>query len=154
MTGGVGGNDGFGAGGSSLIDSGVPDARPPATCPVKSFSGTMTGANYNTVLGKLAFKATIAFTVDERGTITGTYTSTSPRSAMAQLSGTMTCATSAVTIALQGSYPGTLFPPIAGGTYTGTLTGAYSATSASFSGPWTIKENNAAYGGDGTWSAM
>jgi hypothetical protein len=121
---------------------------------VKSFSGTMTGPSYTTSLGKYPLKATIAFTVDERGTITGTYTSTSPGSAMAQLSGTMTCATSAVTIALKGSYPGTLFPPTAGGTYTGTLTGEYSTMSASFSGQWTIKENNPTYGGDGTWSAM
>jgi hypothetical protein len=144
-----------GGGGSQANGSGGSGGTAPAACPARAFNGTATGSNYKSSLGtKIDVKATIAFTVDQAGTINGTYTGVSPGTSSAVLGGTMNCATSTVTIAIQnGTYPGSLFPPSAGGTFTGTLTGDYSSATATFSGQWTIQEGKPAYGGQGTWTA-
>lgn len=160
LSGGAGGAGGgfsndSGGGGSHANDSGGAGGSLPMTCPARSFNGTATGSNYKSSLGtKIDVKASIAFTVDAAGTITGTYTGVSPNTSSAVLSGTMDCSTLAVTIAIEnGTYPGSLFPPSAGGTFTGTLTGDYASNASAFSGQWTIQEGKPAYGGQGTWTA-
>lgn len=160
LSGGAGGAGGLishdsGGGGSHANDSGGAGGSLPMTCPARTFKGTATGSNYKSSLGTtIDVKAAIAFTVDAGGAITGTYTGASTNTSSAVLSGTMNCSTLSVTIAIEnGTYPGALFPPSAGGTFTGTMTGDYASNAMTFSGQWTIQEGKPAYGGQGTWTA-
>jgi hypothetical protein len=140
-------------GATDPVDAGSPDTGPVPECPLRAFSGTISGSGYKSEIGSVSVTAAVMFTVTANGAIAGTYTAKTPTTETATLSGQMDCGTNAVTITVQdGSYNG-LLPFTPGGTFTGTMTGSYAPTATSFSGTWKITENNPSYGGEGAWTA-
>jgi hypothetical protein len=145
--------DDIGTGGSPLVDSGpvkVVDSSSPATCPVGSYSGKLSGI-YKAAgsISQSDVGATITFSVDSNGAVTGTYSG--PSSAKATLSGNLDCRTGALNVLVEkGTYTPPLSLPV---DFSGTLTGTYDVLGGSFrDGKWKLTEpNDALDGGQGDW---
>jgi hypothetical protein len=154
---GTGGVSGSGTGGRS--SGGVPQLFPDAgrggtggtsfVCPTGHFTGMLQGP-YTSLTGTREIGASIDFSVNINGSVTGTFTGPGP--SKATLNGSVDCSTGVLTVNIEnGTYPGVL-----GGTtkFSGTLGGQYNVDANAFvQGTWTITESsNKSNGGTGTWS--
>ncbi len=149
---GSGGMAGFGASGSGGFGMGGTGGDPPIDCPVGQYRGDWSGP-YTAFMLQVDASGTVEFTVDASGNVTGEFRGTSPSSSQADIVGTMNCATGMLSANLvDGSYRVSLPFPVTV-RFTGTLNGTFDPGSNSFSGDWTVVESNAAYGGQGSWSA-
>jgi hypothetical protein len=164
-TGGTFASGGTGAGGVGGFENGgtpsggmpqlFPDAGHGGTggtstfpCPTGHFTGMLTGP-YTSLTGTRDIGASIDFSVNINGSVTGTFSGPGP--AKATLNGSVDCATGVLTVGIEnGTYPGVL-----GGTtkFSGTLGGQYNVDAGAFvQGTWTITESSKNNGGTGTWS--
>lgn len=154
---GAGGVAETGGGGSS--NGGVPQPTPDAgpagaggmlqvVCPSGQFKGNFSGP-YKSLTGTNEIGASIAFAVDGKGSVSGTFTG--PGNAKATLAGKVDCTSGVLTVSIEeGSYPG-VFGNVS---FSGTLGGQYSTTSRTFvNGTWDITEpSSSGNGGTGTWA--
>ena len=151
-TGGTPGSGGAsGGGGGAAIDSGSPGKDPPAPapCPAGQYKGKLSGT-YVSGFSRADVGATIDFSVDSSGPVTGSYKG--PNGAAATLSGTLDCSTGELSVNIQsGSYSLSPLPGTA--SFDGTISGRYSRDSSAFvDGTWTIEEPGSSLnGGTGTW---
>ena len=130
-----GGNGG--AGGSSAV-----------TCPVGSYHAVLTGP-YRSGLGSNDVGATVDFSIGEAGALQGMFMG--PGAASATVTGSLDCATRALSATIQGGMYGV---GLALAHFSGTFNGTYDPTAEAFTGTWSIMETEtSSNGGTGPWSA-
>jgi hypothetical protein len=149
---GAGGTGGVAleTGGTPNVDAGRTDASlPPTACQVGSYAGKLNGI-YKSGSGitQAQIGATISFSVDASGAVSGTYAG--PSSSKATLTGSVDCQTGNLEVQVtHGSYVVTFVTV----NFSGTLTGVYDLVNGQFTdGEWQLSEpNDSADGGQGTW---
>jgi hypothetical protein len=148
--GGLGGRDTGGASASGGADAGARGGAAGSgtiMCPAGNYHAVLTGP-YRSGGGSNDIGATIDFSVTDSGAVEGTFMG--PGKAMATLTGSVDCATRALSATIDD---GTYGAGITLVRFSGTFDGMYDPIGAAFSGRWSITEsNNPSGGGTGVWS--